>query len=508
MMKQRHRLIATVLLIGSLNLAAPAMAGKVDNTLNVAFTSEVTTLDNYKETTREGLILARLLYDSLLYKDPKTGQISPLIAESYRTVDDTTYEFVIRSGIRFHDGSPLTVDDVVYTLNLVSSKDYGARYQPAVDWIDKAEKIDDRTVRLHSKRPFPLALEMLAGNVPIYPKAYYDSVGSSAMGVKPVGSGPYRLTEIIPGSRYVFERFADYFDGSPKGKPAINKIVVRILPESNSQYAEILNGGLDWIWRVPPDDARNLDGRNGVRITSTEIMRYQFMNLNPLGKVESNPFSDVRVRQAVMHAIDRPAIVRALVGGASKPIETACNPIQFGCATDVKRYAYDVAKAKELLAEAGFPKGLQAEMVFTGTPRVQAEALAASLDKIGIKVNLNEQQYAAALTAWRQGKVAIFLGNWGSYGLADVAMSTGIYFDGGGDDLAKDTDIDSAIRRAGYSMDRAQRESDYKRALTLISEKAFQVPLWTFNVNCAVGKDLILDLGPDEFVEFYRARWK
>jgi peptide/nickel transport system substrate-binding protein len=312
-MKGLNRFGAVALFLASLSLTAPAVAGKADDTLNVAFTSELTTLDNYKETTREGLILARLLYDSLLYRDPRTGQISPLIAESYRTVDDTTYEFTIRSGLHFHDGSVLTADDVIYTLNLVSSKDYGARYQPAVDWIDKAEKVDDRTVRLHSKRPFPLALDMLAGNVPIYPKAYYESAGSSTMGVKPVGSGPYKLTEIIPGSRYVFERFADYFDDSPKGKPTISKIVVRILPEANSQYAEILNGGLDWIWRVPPDDARNLDGRNGIRITSTEIMRYQFMNLNPLGQVENNPFADVRVRQAVMHAIDRRSSKRSSV---------------------------------------------------------------------------------------------------------------------------------------------------------------------------------------------------
>jgi peptide/nickel transport system substrate-binding protein len=139
---------------------------------------------------------------------------------------------------------------------------------------------------------------------------------------------------------------------------------------------------------------------------------------------------------------------------------------------------------------------------------VQAEAIAASLDKAGIKVTLNEQQYAPALTAWRQGKVAIFLGNWGSYGLADAAMSTGIYFDGGGDDLAKDSEIDNTVRRAGSSMDKAQREADYRHALQLISEKALQVPLWTFNVNCALGKDLVLDMGADEFVEFYRARWK
>src|ERR1700741_1948434 len=120
---------ASILMMAALQ---PALAGKGDDTLNVAFGLEVTTLDNYHEPSREGLILARLIYDSLLFKDQKTGEFKPELAESFRFGDDKTIEFQLAPGAKCHDGSTMTADDVVYTLNLVTTKEYNARYQIAV----------------------------------------------------------------------------------------------------------------------------------------------------------------------------------------------------------------------------------------------------------------------------------------------------------------------------------------------------------------------------------------
>ncbi|TIT69825.1 MAG: peptide ABC transporter substrate-binding protein, partial [Mesorhizobium sp.] len=114
------------------------------------------------------------MYDGLVSKDFKTGEFVPELAESYKFNSDTQIDFKIRKGVKFHDGSPCTADDVAFTLNLVSRPDFGAKYAIAVNWIDKAEKLDNDTVRLTMKAPYPLALEMLAGNVPIYSKAYYE----------------------------------------------------------------------------------------------------------------------------------------------------------------------------------------------------------------------------------------------------------------------------------------------------------------------------------------------
>lgn len=502
------RIVAMASCVMLLGLAGEARAGKADDTLNVAFGGEVTTLDNYKETGREGLMLARLLYDGLVYKDMATGEFKPELAESFKIVDDKTIEFVLRAGAKFHNGAPVTADDVVYTLNLVSSKEYNARYQIAVDWIARAEKVGDNVVRLSMKTPYPLALEMLAGNLPIYPKAYYESAGSSGMSVKPVGAGPYRLVEITPGTRFVFERFEDYYAGSPKGRAAIRKVVARVLPEANTQYAELINGQLDWIWRVPPDEARNLARQPKVEIKPAQIMRFAYISLNKGFADGKSPLADVRVRRALNHAIDRPGIAKALVGGAATVINSACNPLQFGCATDVAAYAFDSAKAKQLLTEAGYADGFALEMVMSGNPKAQAEAIVANLAKVGVRITLNEQQYAPAVSAWREGKAPMLFNNWGSYGIGDVGLSASQFFEGTADDLVKDPDVIALLKSADTSMDRPSRAASYKKALQKIAEEAWWVPLWTFNVNVAQSKDLEFSLDPDEFARFFAAKWK
>jgi peptide/nickel transport system substrate-binding protein len=496
------------LAFGLIAASGAASAGPADDTLRVAFSNEITTLDNYKESGREGLLLARLIYDGLVSKDNKTGEFKGELASSFKFVDNKTIDFELRKNVKFHNGELLTADDVVYTLNLVSSKDYNARYQIAVGFIEKAEKLGEHSVRLHLKSPNPVALEMLAGNVPIYPKAYYEKVGPSGMGTKPVGTGPYRLVEMSAGTRYVFERFEDYYEGSPKGRPAIKRVIARVLPEANTQYAELINGGLDWVWRVPPDEARNLGRQPNIEIRSAEIMRFAYIALDPAYQDGKSPLADVRVRRAINHAVNKPAIVKALVGGASRAIEAACNPLQFGCTNDVPAYAYDPAKAKALLAEAGFPDGLKMDLIFASIPRVQAEALAANLARAGITVTLNEQQYAPAVSAWRDHRAPMFLVNWGSYGVGDVALSVGQFFGGTGDDLVKDPEIMAHTTAAGASVDPAFRKEAYAKALKIIADKAYWVPLWTYSVNTAQNKSLELSLEPDEFAQFYRAYWK
>jgi peptide/nickel transport system substrate-binding protein len=488
--------------------SAPAWAGKADDTLNAAFSGEVTTLDAYRETTREGLVVARLLHDSLLSKDFDTGEFKPELAVSYSFVDDKTVDFQLRQGVRFHNGAAFTADDVVHTLNTVSAKEYGARYRSAVDWIESAEKLGEHAVRIRMKTANPLALEMLAGNLPIYPKGYHEEVGSKGMGSKPVGAGPYRLVEMTPGVRFVFERFDGYYEGSPKGQPSIRRIIIRTLPEANTQYAELMNGGLDWIWRVPPDDARNLERRPNLEVKSAELMRFGYININPKALGGSTPVADLRVRQAINHAIDREAIVKALVGGASKAIHTACNPIQFGCDQQVQRYPYDIARAKALLADAGYPNGFEIDLTSASFPRVHAEAIIASLAKAGIRARLNDQQSAPAKTAWREGRVPLYLAHWGSYGIGDAGLSTSEYFGGTDDDLVRDPNVLPLLQAAGSTVDRDLRKKNFSTALKTIAAQAYWAPLWTYSVITAQNKDLELKLQADEYVEFFKARWK
>ena len=164
------RILGASASLAMIALSGQALAGKGDDTLNAGFEEEVATLDPYKEISRSGLILGRMLFDNLLLKDQKSGEFKPALAASYKVIDGKTLEFEIRKGVKFHDGSELSADDVVYTLNTVASKAYNARFQVAVNWIDVVEKTGPNTVRLRMKSVYPLALEMLAGNLPIFSK--------------------------------------------------------------------------------------------------------------------------------------------------------------------------------------------------------------------------------------------------------------------------------------------------------------------------------------------------
>lgn len=483
--------------------ASAAIAGKSDDTLNIAFDAAPATLDAYKESDRPGLALGRMVFSGLIQKNQDSGEFGPAIASGYKFIDDKTLQLTIRKDVKFHDGSLLKLDDVLYTLNLVSSKDYNARFQNTVQWIAGVDKVDDTTVRIRMKEAYPLALEMLSENLPIYPRSYYEK-NQSDMGVKPVGTGPYKMVDSQPGSRYVFERFDGYFGT----KPAIKRLVVRVLPDVNTQYAELMGGGLDWIWRLPPDAAKRIAAQKNVEVKSSSIMRISYMSMNPAFQEGGSPLAKKEVRQAINHAINREAIRKALVGGASKLTNSACNPLQFGCSTDVQSYDFDPKKAKAMLVKAGYPDGFTLDLVVAAPPRAIFEVIAANLAEVGIKLNLTEQQFGTAMTNWRDNKVPLLGSNWGSYGIADVALSTSNFFKGGADDMAKNPEVVKLLTQADASVERDFRAKHYAQALKIIAEQAYWVPLWNHSLNAAQSSSLNFAVDGDEFPRFYKATWK
>src|SRR5258706_3380655 len=185
------KLLSALLGASLLAVAAPALAGKADDTLNVGFRLQLQSLDAYYSPGREGLLLGFWAYDGLIYRDPTTFEFKPLIATAWRQIDDLTLEFDIRKGVKFHNGATVTAEDVAYTLDFVGKPENKVFNQVSVAWIDTATVVGPDTVRVKAKRVTPIALEYLA-QLAIYPAAYYRSVGKEGMATKPVGTGPYK----------------------------------------------------------------------------------------------------------------------------------------------------------------------------------------------------------------------------------------------------------------------------------------------------------------------------
>jgi len=502
----RSLALSLVLAIGLTGTAG--QAGPDDNSLNIAWSGELATLDRYYNVLREGIIVGRLVWDALLFKNPDTLEFEPLLAESYSFVDSTTMDFELRQGVTFHNGEAFDADDVVYTLNRMADPDNGVLTQRNVNWIDRVEKRGPYSVRLHMKRPTPIALEFLAGPLLIYPDEYYADVGPEGMGRAPVGTGPYRVTAFAPGESITFERNENYFAGSPKGQPSIDVIRQRTVPDNNTQIAELLAGTVDWIWKVPADQAAALANRPGISVVNEQTMRIGYLSFDSSNRTgNDSPVNDARVRQAIAHAIDRQAIVTALVGGSSEVVHSACHPAQFGCEQDVKTHDYDPDKARALLAEAGYPDGFTIDF-HAYRDRPYAEAIMGYLDAVGIKTNLVYLKYAALRDQVYAGEIDFNFMSWGSYSFHDASAITSHFFKATKDDYARDEGLIADLTTGDNSVDRDERLAAYSRALRTIADNVYWVPLFSYNVNYAFNDRLEFVPNPDEVPRFYTTRWK
>lgn len=492
----------------TLALMGAAQAGKRDNTLRIAANQVPENLDAYFNNVRIGVIVAHHVWDQLIYRDPKSGEYKPLLATAWKWADPKTLEIELRKGVRFHNGEAFDADDVVYTLNYVSDPANKATTQQNVNWIEKAEKIDQYRARIRMKKPFPAALEYLAGPIPIYPNEYYAKAGPKGMNEKPVGTGPYRVTEHQPGRLVRFERNKDYFRESPRPQPAIEKLELRLIPDQNTQTAELMAKGLDWIFNVPPDQAKQLQSLKDLTVVAGETMRVVWLTMASGDKTPTPVLKDIRVRQAINHAINREAMLKTVVGDSARVIYTLCFPPQFGCTDEgAVRYNYDPAKAKALLAQAGHPNGFEIDF-YAYRERHQTEAMIGYLRAVGIKVNLRFMQYAAFRDALREGKAGFAHQTWGSFSVNDVSAITPVYFKFQADDLTRDDKVRDLLEAGDTSVNPSVRQSAYKHALTRIAEQAYIVPLYSLPVYYAHSKELDFRPHADEIPRFWEARWK
>jgi peptide/nickel transport system substrate-binding protein len=200
------RSISCLALAACLVASGPVLSAKRDNTVRFAYDQAPENVDPFFNNVRIGVIIGQHVWDSLIYRDPTNGEYKGQLATAWRQVDDRTTEFDLRQGVKFHNGEEFDADDVVYTLNFIAKPENKVVTQANVSWIGRAEKIDKYKVRLITKDVFPAAIEYLAGPIVIHPNEYYEKVGPKGQNDKPVGSGPYRVSQHAHGRSITLER--------------------------------------------------------------------------------------------------------------------------------------------------------------------------------------------------------------------------------------------------------------------------------------------------------------
>ncbi|MCO5069943.1 MAG: ABC transporter substrate-binding protein [Rhizobiaceae bacterium] len=487
-----------------------AQAAKSDDTLRIVWKESVPNVDPHFNQLRSGIIINSLVMDTLILKNPSTGEFMPLLATSWEWLDDTTIRFKLREGVKFHNGEPFDADDVVYTLNFLVDPANKILTPNNSSFIKEAVKVDPFTVDVKLKTPFPAALEYLAGPLFIYPNEYHSKVGPEGMGKNLVGTGPYVMKEIDGVSRYLMTRNENYFD-SPKLPAAIGNIEIRVVNDEATEMLELMSGKADWIWKFNADQVAQLDAQPNIQANLYESMRIGFLNFNILGAGDNkdNPIANVKVRQALAHAINKEELVEYLVQGDARAIDTPCFPAQFGCNVDAAvKYEYSPEKAKALLAEAGYPDGFSTQVIGARNAQWVAK-VQEDLSKVGVKAEASVIQGATLVDLFGKGQVPIGYWDWGSYSVMDVSAILPAFFGGqSSSDRVGDKEVADLVAKGGSEVDPEKRKAIYDEAIKLITERALMVPIHSFVVPYAFTEELEFTATPDETPRFYWAKWK
>ena len=508
-MRMQMRLGAAILAAVLLGAGAvPAAAQKSADTLRIAMRDALPNIDPYYNNLRTGVVMHHQGWDALVYRNPDTFKLEPLLATEWKLPDTTTIEFTLRPGVKFHDGSPFTADDVVYTLNLIADPASKVSTPSNYNWIDKAEKTGDLSVRVKLKRPTPAALEYFALVIPIYPKAYREKVGAEGYAKAPVGAGPYKMTKVEPGVSIDFERFEDYWAGSPKGKPAIKKMSVRFVPDAATEMTELLAGRADWIWNLNPDQFDTVNKMPHLQAVRKESMRIGYLSLDAGGRTGAdNPMTKLKVRQAIWYAIDRKAIADKLVTGGSRVPVAPCVPD----AIRLRRRDRGALRLQSGQGEAASRRGRLSRRLRCRACQLRAAAMGLGgpeLSDCGRHPRQAQPAPDGGADPARQGRrVRMYLGSWGSFSINDVSAILPNFFDGGADDYARDPDVQKWLVEGGSSNDPEVRKKAYSSAIKRITEQAYWAPLHTYVTTYGYSKQLDFTPYPDELPRFYLAKW-
>jgi peptide/nickel transport system substrate-binding protein len=363
-------LLVTALASGS------AQAQKTDLVIDLA--ADAATLDPQVQWDTDSYSIYRNIFDNLVTRDVG-GAIVPQIATAWRYTDDNTVVFDIRSGITFHDGSPLTPEDVAFSVNRIIDPAFKSPQLSQYDQITSAEVTGPAQVTLHTKTPYPVLLAQLV-KLSIVPKAVVQKLGDGEFNQHPVGSGPYKLRSWQHGVATTLEAMPNYW----RGAPPFASVVFRAVPDVTTRVADLRAGRADLVRGLSPDDAEALKSERGVQLLTMPTERVAYLSINAV----AGPTKDVRVRRAIAMAIDRDTLIDALQQGYARPVKEVLTPANFGYTTDVPAWPFDPDAARKLVKEAGADG---AAIPFITSPvydRRLNEAVQQMLADVGLKVDI------------------------------------------------------------------------------------------------------------------------
>ncbi len=485
----------------ALALALPGEAGARD--LSIGVTSAVTSLDPHYHNLSSNFNVALNIFDRLIDQDAQQ-RLVPGLATSWTAIDETTWEFKLRPGIKFHDGTDFGAEDVAASLRRVPwVPNSPGSYEVYTRAITDIIVVDPLTLRLKTATPYPL-LPVDLSSVDIVARGFEKATTADFnSGAATIGTGPYRFVSYTPGERIQLRRNDAYW----RAAPAWENATIRVIPQSGVRIAALLSGDVQAIDNVPPSDAKHLAGNNAVRLESTRANSVLFLHMDSFrdqtpmvtdrnGKpLPNNPFRDVRVRRALSLAIDRATLTERLMEGAAVPASQLLADGFFGVSPRLKPDPYDPAAARRLLAEAGYPNGFALTLTGSNNRYLNdakvVQAIAPMLTRVGIETKVETFPWSVFITQAGAPHYAysVFLaGNSSTTGeasfplraqFATVNRETGM----GSSNRARysNPEVDRVLAEAMRTVDDAKREALLQQVAEIAMADQAVVPLFHQN---------------------------
>ncbi len=472
-------LLASVLVALPLVAACPAGAVPLaqntsSSTLVIDTTAEAESLDPALVAQVSGFSVINSIFDNLIERD-YSGQLVPMLAESWSFPDPTTIEFKLRQGVTFQNGEPFNAASVKFSIDRLL--DPNLKSPLAQTWpktFQSVEIVDDYTVRFHFSAPDATIFDSLAQSAAMVPPNYYSSNSEDYLAAHPVGSGPFQFVESVRDDHTTLAANPNYWGADTyKGKAAVQQVIFRPVPDAATRMADLLNGTADMIFDVAPDDYATLQSRasDGFQIVTNNPAKLEFIEFMP--KTASDPLADPRVRQALNMAVDVKSIVDNLFNGlghrqASPIVEGA-----LGYDPSVSPYDYAPAQAKQLLADAGYPNGFSAtlDLANSDDPSV-AMAVIGQLQQVGVNVQPRTFDVGIFNANWNQNASGdMRIARWG--GLQDPAAFLGFTSVCGGygaDQFTCDPGATALAKQAAATLDQNARAALYSQVSRMLHD--------------------------------------
>ncbi len=442
-------------------------------------------------------------------------QILPGIAESWRVLNPTTWEFKLRQGVRFHDGSPMTAEDVVASIRRMQQLSGPNPTRIYVRRVQEMRIVDAHTIHVVTDGPAPtlpndfirVFITQARATAGLTPETSNEAFNT---GRAAIGTGPYRFVSWTPREQFVVERFDDYWGG----RQPWARHVRREIPNDAARVAQLRTGQVDMIVRVPAADVQTLEREASLRVVRADTvyvfnLQFDFRENTPQvtardgSRLAANPYRDARVREAMDLAIDRRVLAEVAMEGLGTPVSQMVTPGIFGYNTALTIPTPNLARARTLLTEAGFPQGFRMALNFTNDrlpgDRSVGTAMAQMLARIGIEVQAAGQPAAVIFPARARGELSNIMAGWGTLtGEANYTLSSNAHTNNPQLRLGafnwhgySNAEMDRLIQAAAVELDDARRAQLLQEAAALFNRERVAIPLTSIVSVWAMRRDRV-----------------